>query len=56
MDGCEPSGVAELDVGIGKRVARTDAIAEYRRGMIDGEEVDERVVRVERALRSLEGR
>ena len=48
--------MADFAVGIGKRVARTDAIARALRATIDGHEVDERVVRVERALRRLEGR
>lgn len=56
QDRCETSWLPDFSVGLTQRIGRTEAICAALRNVIEGEEVDERVVRVERALRKIEGR
>ncbi len=56
LDRCETPWLAGFAESIANRVDRREAIARALRAVIEDAEVDERVVRVERALRRLEGR
>jgi Flp pilus assembly protein TadD len=53
VDRCETSWVADLCVDIARRIDRKEEIRASLHATIDDSEVDERVVRVERALRRL---
>ena len=53
VDRCETSWVPDFAAGVARRIDDADGIAAALREVIEGAEVDQRVVRVERALRRI---